>query len=325
MPKLAQVVKEEVSILEYAQTLGLTPNPVNSAGTEYTLKEQDSVRIDATQNLFFRHSTGQGGSIIDFVEMEQQVNTREALSILRGFIRGRRPYLEISMRPVERQSRPPVKKEFVLPRPAQGKFNRVFAYLGTTRGIDAGIVLELIHRNMLYEDESHNCIFVGYDKENNAAYGMRRGTLTDKGFKGEVKASTKDCSFFVDNHSPSLFVTESPIDSASIMTLLKINGRDHQKYSYLSLGGVSTRALAYRLPEGKFRRIYLALDNDAAGRQGKEGIREFLRKAGFKGEVVDKPPALKDFNDDLMHIRTFQKKPERAVQKNQNKERGLLL
>lgn len=301
--KIAELVKQDISILDYARYKGFT---VKRVGNEkYTLEEHDSVRIDASQNLFFRHSSGQGGSIIDFAMMVDNVDKNKALSILRDYLHQKKPYLLSQINTEIKSREPPAapqKKEFVLPEAVKGRYNRVFAYLSKTRGIDSKVIHEFISSNQLYEDISHNCVFVGYDKDNNAAYAMRRGTLTDKAFKGDISGSRKEVGLFVNNGATSLFVTESAIDSMSIMTMLDMNGRDYKKYNYLSLGGVSSNALLYHLPDSGINRIYLALDNDEVGREGKAHIREALKRTGYDGTVIDKTPVKKDFNQDLKKI-----------------------
>ena len=311
--KIAQVVKHEIPILEDARACGFTPRKVGAG--EYTLEEHDSIRIDAENNLFYRHSTGQGGSIIDFAMMIDQSDQHHALSRLREYLLSRKPYLSQQFaRPRAAPQPPPEKVPLQLPEAAHGKFNRVFAYLSKTRGIDPGIVSEMIRRNQLYEDYRHNCVFVGYDRDNKPGYASIRGTLTDKGYKGEAHGSSKDVGWFVDNRSASLFVSEAAIDAMSLMTLLKRNGRDWTKYSYLSLGGTSSRALLHHLEGSPVRRIYLALDNDPAGLLGREHIRAALEKAGFQGRIEDKLPYYKDFNEDLQHILAGEtlRRPDRA-------------
>lgn len=306
--KLAQVVKQEIPILEYAVSKGLTPVRVGAG--EYSLAEHDSVRIDTDQNLCFRHATGEGGSIIDFVMMLEHIDgnwcdKHKALGILRDYLHRTKPYMIPELdgaRPKQSATSEIEKKELVLPERVKGRFNRVFAYLSQQRCIDPGIISDFMHNNRLYEDINHNCIFVGYDQDNTAAYAMRRGTLTDRAYKGDVAGSRKEVGFYVDNGSMDLFVTEGVIDAMSIMTLLKSNGMDYGKYNYLSLGGTASKALLYHLPESGIDRIFLALDNDAAGRDGKAHIREALQKVGYTGKVIDKTPLNKDFNEDLQHI-----------------------
>lgn len=301
--QIVEAVKRDISIIDYAKYRGFNVKRVGNS--KYTLEEHDSVRIDPECNLFYRHSTGQGGSIIDFEMMVDNVDKNKALSILRGYLLNRKPYLLNELSNPRAAPRPLVqeKKDLVLPEAARGRFNRVYAYLSKTRCIDSEIINDMIHRNQLYEDSRHNCVFVGYDKDNKAAYANIRGTLTDKSYKGDAVGSSKEVGLYIDNSAASLFVTEAAIDSLSIMTMLKMNGRDYKKYNYLSLGGTSGKSLLYHLQGSKINRIYLALDNDDAGKKGRDSIRKALQNAEFKGAVIDKLPVNKDFNEDLQHIK----------------------
>lgn len=317
--KIAEVVKQEIPILEYAQFRGLTPRQVGPH--EYTLKEHDSIRIDEIDNLCYRHASGEGGSIIDFVMILEHIDGRlcdkhKALSILRGYLLGHRPQLLHRIDSYKAQAHsPPEKKELRLPEAIKGRYNRIFAYLSKTRGIDTEIISEFIHENRLYEDVHHNCIFVGYDHENNAAYAVKRGTLTNKAYKGEVYGSNKEVGLYINNGSTSLFVTESVIDAMSIMTLLKMNGRNYKAYNYLSLGCMSDKPMHYHLPGSGLHTLFFALDNDYNAVYKKTGLpapnwgqmRAAKYKEKYEGmgyRVIVKRPVLKDFNEDLLHVRS---------------------
>lgn len=316
--KLAQLVKREIPILEYAQYRGLTPKQVGLS--EYTVKEHDSLRINNADNTCYRHATGEGGSIIDFVMILEHIDgnwcdDRRALSILRDYLRNRKPYLSVSTASTKENALPPVKKPFTLPPATKGRYNRVFAYLCKTRGIDKEVVAEFIHQNMLYEDTFHNCVFVGYDRDNNPAYATKRGTLTGKAFKGEVEGSQK-IGIYIDNGSPKLWIDEAIIDCMSVMTLLRLNGLDYKAYNYLSLGCLSDRALQYWLPIIHVQTLIWGLDNDCNAVNKSTGLpapnhgqikaalyKEKYAALGFHSII--KTPTLKDFNADLLHIRGF--------------------
>lgn len=300
MSILSDAIKENISILDYARNSGYTPVKV---GRQYSLKEHDSIRIDPEKNVFYRHSTGQGGSIIDFAMMINGLTKSEAFKQLRMILepsalhnypsRGRQSKAKMPAEP------PP---PFVLPERLDGRFSRVFAYLNRSRHIDKAIISDLIKRRQLYEDKRHNCVFVGYDKDRQPAFACVRGTCTDKVYRGDVPSSRKEVGFYVDNNSSSLFVTEAPIDAMSIMTMLKCNGIDYKNFDYLAIGGMCHDTIPYhfdRLPKGQLKRIYLAVDNDTKGHTARLAYRQKLADLGFDGEVIDKIPKGKDWNGDL--------------------------
>ena len=309
---LIQMIKKDVRITEYAQSCGYT---LLRVGSKYTLKEHDSVRIDPEQNLFIRYSNRQqAGSIIDFVMWVDQVSQREAICKLRSMFQ----YANYPSRPAVSVPRIPKQKVMELPKAAEGQYKRVFAYLSRTRQIDPSIISEMIKRKLLYEDERHNCVFVGYTHDGAPGFATKRSTSTTYVYRGDVPGSKKEVGFFVNNEAPALFVVEAPIDALSIMDLLRSNGRDPKDFSYLALGGVTDKALRYHLtgPEHeKIKKIYLATDNDKAGNEARKELRETLRELGFSGQVLDKLPIKKDWNEDLIAKKDPHRAREPAPQK----------
>lgn len=314
---LLEVIKKEIRITEYAQLRGYT---LRRAGAEYTFMEHDSVRIDPEKNLFIRNSTKTAGSIIDFVMWVDGLGQTEAIRKLRTMLRYGAEY---TPRPPRAKAAP--RKPLELPKPFAGRYNRVFAYLSQTRGIAQLVITAMLKRKMLYEDDHHNCVFVGYDAEGKAGYAAKRSTATNVSYRGDAPGSRKEIGFFVDNKAPVLFVTEAPIDAMSIMSMLLLNKRNPDHFNYLALGGVSDRALVYHIsrPENRhIQRIYLATDNDAAGNLARRELRQSLERAGFKDQVIDKPPILKDWNDDLLQIRYPERERERQADIRPPKDEG---
>ncbi|MEG0617563.1 MAG: toprim domain-containing protein, partial [Oscillospiraceae bacterium] len=126
----------------------------------------------------------------------------------------------------------------------------------------------------------------------------------ENGFiKGDVTGSQKAVGLFIDNHASSLFLCEAPIDAMSLMTLFDLHKVDFNKYSYLAQGGVAMNALKYHLPhQPGINRIYLCYDNDDAGYIARSNAKELLHELGYKGQVIDKPPHNKDWNEDLKKL-----------------------
>lgn len=311
MSILSDAIKENISILDYAVRSGYT---LVKIGRQYSLQEHDSIRIDPEKNVFFRHSTGRGGSVIDFAMMLSGLSKDEAIRELRAALEPSALRDFPNPGKHDRSSKPkPVAAPvpFVLPEKTDGRFSRIYAYLGKTRAIDNTIISDMVNRKQLYEDKRHNCVFVGYDKEKAAAFGCVRGTHTEKTYRGDVPGSRKEVGFYVNNGAPALFVVEAPIDAMSIMTLLKRNRLNYKKFDYLAIGGMCHETIPYhlsRLPEGQLKRIYLAVDNDAKGEMARIAYREKLAELGFAGEIIDKLPKGKDWNEDL--CAAFPTKPQ---------------
>lgn len=294
---LTQSIKSNIPITDYAQRLGFT---ITKAGNQFSLKEHDSVRINPEQNTFYRHATQRGGSVIDFCMEFQGKNQSQAISELRGMlnlyaVKDAPQQTSLTPRPAEQRI-------LELPQQVKGRFSRVFAYLTKSRMIDGKVVSDLCKRQLLYEDERHNCVFVGRDKEGVPAYGAVRGTNSEVAYRGDCKGSRKAVGWYVNNQAATLFVCEAPIDAMSIMTLCQRNALNPQRFDFLALGGVSDAAVTYHLTgEGgkRISTIYLATDNDEAGNKARSALRKTLIERGFKGKILDKPPLRKDWNEDL--------------------------
>lgn len=211
-----------------------------------------------------------------------------------------------------------VKKQLELPFKSKDKYSKLYAYLSKTRGIDNTIIPNMIHRKQLYQDTKNHCVFVGYDKNNNPAYAFKRSTTPPNfkyQFKGDLKGSNKEVGLLVKNSSTSLFVSEAVIDSLSIMTILHHNNKDFNAYDYLALGGTSTKALEYHLADNNYSKIYICTDNDKPGFEARDNIKKLLHQLNFKGQVFNKVPKNKDFNNDLLEMKNIsftQPQPQQA-------------
>lgn len=177
---------KKISITEYARQMGFTPVKI---GSYYTLKEHDSVRIDPRKNIFFRNSTGDRGTVIDFVMAFKGVSCGEAIKLLCDEIELPKVYKE-------QNSVPQKKKELILPAKARNMKN-VFAYLVKTRCINQKIVQEMVDRDMLYQDERNNCVFVSRNENGKSVFATVRGTNTDKKWVGDVSGCDYSHSFLL--------------------------------------------------------------------------------------------------------------------------------
>lgn len=305
-------LKNNVRILDVAKDLGLTPVRV---GSYYTLKEHDSVRIRPNENIFYRNSNNAQGSVIDFVMEFSGLDFNETIKTLAGVydisnLKNDNKSKVSYKKPVK------VKKELVLPERAETTKN-VYAYLTRTRGIDSEIVNRFIDSNNIYQDRRNNCVFVSYSN-NEPKFACFRGT-TPKRFLGDVEGSDYDHCFFVDNNSKTLTITESVIDSLSVMSLTKINGFNYNDMNYLALSGVTKyeQALKYHFDKQEYDLVYIALDNDNAGRDAADKIKNFIAEKYTNCKcVINLPKNQKDFNDKLLELRnetSIEKEEERSL------------
>ena len=282
---------KKISITEYARQMGFTPVKI---GSYYTLKEHDSVRIDPRKNIFFRNSTGDRGTVIDFVMAFKGVSCGEAIKLLCDEIELPKVYKE-------QNSVPQKKKELILPAKARNMKN-VFAYLVKTRCINQKIVQEMVDRDMLYQDERNNCVFVSRNENGKSVFATVRGTNTDKKWVGDVSRCDYSHSFFIDNCSRNLIVTESVIDAISMMDIKEQKGENHQEYNYLSVSGLgkSREALGYHLGKNVYDIVFLAFDNDDKGREIAKEMKKYIESINQDISVsMLIPEAAKDWNEEL--------------------------
>lgn len=282
---------KKISITEYARQMGFTPVKI---GSYYTLKEHDSVRIDPRKNIFFRNSTGDRGTVIDFVMAFKGVSCGEAIKLLCDEIELPKVYKE-------QNSVPQKKKELILPAKDRNMKN-VFAYLVKTRCINQKIVQEMVDRDMLYQDERNNCVFVSRNENGKSVFATVRGTNTDKKWVGDVSGCDYSHSFFIDNCSRNLIVTESVIDAMSMMDIKEQKGENHQEYNYLSVSGLgkSREALGYHLGKTLYDIVFLAFDNDDKGREIAKEMKKHIESINQDISVsMLIPEAAKDWNEEL--------------------------
>ncbi len=290
-------LKREVSIVDYAAQIGFTPRRV---GRYFTLKEHDSVRIDPVHNIFIQNSTGRGGSIIDFIMCFEAKTQRQAIRELQK-IAGQG--LQCSF--AADKAKPSLGKssKLILPK-ADDNMRNVFAYLIKQRHITPTVVEEMVKRGSLYQDTRKNCVFASPDKKH-PLFACMRGTNTYKRFLGDAVGSDYTHLFYTDYEKKGLLITESVIDTMSVMTLMLHATRDFRQYDYLSLCGCQKyeAAIKKRLNCKQYEQIILCLDGDGAGRKAAKDIIGLLRLSGFEGNITDLiPKEGKDFNEYLEHL-----------------------
>lgn len=295
--KEQELIKQQIRIIEYANTLGFH---VVKKGKYYSLKEHDSVMIDAERNCFWRNSNGAKGSIIDFVVEFTQKSVAEVISEFSSIL----DFDDSEQRFAERSNtlKKKEKTSFELPK-RDDNIKNVYAYLLSVRQIDKNIVSMFLSNKYLYQDKHKNCVFVSY-RNGVPVYAGLRGTNTDYRFIGDVPGSDYEWCFFIDNHSKKLICAESVIDIMSIMSIIQSEGYDIRDYDYLAFTSTQKyESLFFHEKQKVYEEIYLAMDNDNAGIKCCYNIRQhgFFRPV----KVVDwLPEAGKDWNDVCKYIKT---------------------
>ena len=251
------------------------------SGKEYRWKAHDSLTVCG--NKWFRHSQSKGGLPVDFVMEFYGKSFPEAVQMLTG-----------EPGEVQPEADPAPSPAFRLPLRNVTNAN-ILNYLTQERKLSPSLVNFFIVAGDIYEDAAHhNVVFVGRDADGHPHYASSRG-IREK-FRQDAAGAEKAFGFAHRGTDKQLLVFEAPIDLLSFIELFPKNWQQH---NYLSLGGVSGKALRQFLSERPdVERVFLCLDADKAGEDACK------RLAGLLPDTVSVTriqPCMKDWNDVLVH------------------------
>ena len=251
------------------------------SGKEYRWKAHDSLTVCG--NKWFRHSQSKGGFPVDFVMEFYGKSFPEAVQMLTG-----------EPGEVQPETDPAPSPAFRLPLRNVTNAN-ILNYLTQERKLSPSLVNFFIAAGDIYEDAAHhNVVFVGRDADGHPRYASSRG-IREK-FRQDVAGAEKAFGFAHRGTDKQLLVFEATIDLLSFIELFPKNWQQH---NYLSLGGVSGKALRQFLSERPdVERVFLCLDADKAGEDACK------RLAGLLPDTVSVTriqPCMKDWNDVLAH------------------------
>lgn len=328
-------------ISQLAEKYGMTLVKKRGRRPILSTVEHDSIVIYEDDNTYHRYSNGNGGDAVAFMmefsgidesNLNKHDQVNECIRILEQRLKIN-PELAVQQVRYKRE-----KPKFVMPEKADTT-RKVRDYLCRTRGIEERIVDKWIHEGLLFQEAGRygNCVFVSRDKNGKPVYGVKRsadperkfvvdveGSDYSQGFfiKGKLDYYTKVSDNFASEHS-SLFVTEAVIDLMSLQSLylrrrdyeLRQQGKldcDPEDYenrflnsNWYSLNGCRKYdGLLNTIASHKgIKDIFLALDNDEAGRNASKAIKEEIQKR-FPDRKIDvsirvPPTEGRDWNDEL--------------------------
>ena len=251
------------------------------SGKEYRWKAHDSLTV--CENKWFRHSRSKGGFPVDFVMEFYGKSFPEAVQMLTGEPGEAQPEADPAPSPA-----------FRLPLRNVTNAN-ILNYLTQERKLSPSLVNFFIAAGDIYEDAAHhNVVFVGRDADGHPRYASSRG-IREK-FRQDAAGAEKAFGFAHRGTDKQLLVFEAPIDLLSFIELFPKNWQQH---SYLSLGGVSGKALRQFLSErSDVERVFLCLDADKAGEDACKRLAALLPDTV---SVTRIQPCMKDWNDVLVH------------------------
>ena len=251
------------------------------SGKEYRWKAHDSLTVCG--NKWFRHSQSKGGLPVDFVMEFYGKSFPEAVQMLTG-----------EPGEVQPEADPAPSPAFRLPLRNVTNAN-ILNYLTQERKLSPSLVNFFIAAGDIYEDAAHhNVVFVGRDADGHPHYASSRG-IREK-FRQDAAGAEKAFGFAHRGTDKQLLVFEAPIDLLSFIELFPKNWQQH---NYLSLGGVSGKALRQFLSERPdVERVFLCLDADKAGEDACKCLAALLPDTV---SVTRIQPCMKDWNEVLVH------------------------
>lgn len=278
---------DETELVPFLMGLG---ERFKKSGKEFRWMTHDSVTVNGNQ--WFRFSNHTGGGPVDFLMEFYGKSFPEAVEMLLGELGENTPGTSGKLEEGSQIACPLPKPVLKLPERNED-CKRVRDYLTGKRKISEEIVDRMIAEGKIYESRDyHNVVFIGHDKEGNIRNASVRGT--EGSYRGEVLGSEKAFGFGHRGTDDTLFVFEAPIDLLSFLTAIPEKWEQH---SYISLGGVSEKAMVQFLADHKeIRKVYLCLDNDEAGNGACERLMDFIPE-GI--QVVRWKPKKKDWNECL--------------------------
>lgn len=239
-------------------------------------------------NGFIWYANNDKGNAIDFCLRVLNMSYREALKELLNMPQAKDA-------PRLRRVEAGLKKKVELPKKANT--GAIFSYLSKQRGIKMKIVRKMISLGLLYQDERKNCVFPCLDVYNGVRGAIIRGTFSDNSYKGKAVNSDAAYGWVIapNGYSETVIVVEAPIDAMSFLDMYDTADRHY----VLALGGLNENTLDRFLSEHtNINKIVLALDNDQAGREATQRIRD-----RYKTELtvnVFLPKVAKDWNEELL-------------------------
>ena len=251
------------------------------SGKEYRWKAHDSLTVCG--NKWFRHSQSKGGLPVDFVMEFYGKSFPEAVQMLTG-----------EPGEVQPEADPAPSPAFRLPLRNVTNAN-ILNYLTQERKLSPSLVNFFIVAGDIYEDAAyHNVVFVGRDADGHPRYASSRG-IREK-FRQDAAGAEKAFGFAHRGTDKQLLVFEAPID---LLPFIELFPKNWQQHNYLSLGGVSGKALQQFLSERPdVERVFLCLDADKAGEDACKRLAALLPDTV---SVTRIQPCMKDWNDVLVH------------------------
>ena len=240
-----------------------------------------SFKIHTKNNVWYDHSIGKGGGIIDLVMMLNNCSFSSALSILSNnqYKPTNKPLTKTDNNDTQTD-----KKEFIINK-IQDLQNKALVEYLHKRKINIDIAFKYL-KEIYYKNNSKNYFALAF-KNDSENYEIR-----NLYFKGCI--GSKDITTIKGIGNKELSIFEGFIDFLSALTHYGIN---EFKSDVIILNSVANKSkIATILSSNEYKKIYLFLDNDKAGTDTKKDLYNINHNC-IDCSNIYKPH--KDFNDFL--------------------------
>ena len=302
MPYIPPEVIDKVKRIDLLTYLRMCdPNElVHISGNTYATRSHDSLKISNCLWNWFSRGVG-GKTALEYLITVKEYSFVDAVQHLANIE-------NIIIPSIIANKKKPIENRLILPEKSTSN-DKVITYL-KSRGIYEDIINKCIDNDMIYEDTSHNVIFVGYDENNVARYAGARATNNSR-FMHDITGSNKSYSFMLEskNKTNKIHIFEGAIDLLSFASLLHLKGMNYEDYTLISLAGVYQPAKIieqskipktierHLLKNENINELVLHFDNDLAGRNAVYAFQQVIPK---RYKITDAPsPIGKDINDYL--------------------------
>ncbi len=176
------------------------------------------------------------------------------------------------------------------PEPVKGSYKRMFGYF-KYRGLDLAIIRRLVRKGLIYQERKYNSI-VFINREQGFAE-----THSSRSFGKQIHGCVGPKSghywyFTIGDNPTTAFICESAINAISLYQLLGVDGY------YISIAGVNSQPAIDNIKRsGKFKKIYLCLDNDE----------DSDKRRRMNPDLKYLIPKNNDWNDDLLETQSNQR------------------
>lgn len=263
--------------------------------------------LSVTDTLFYDHMAAHGGAgAIDLVMHVRECDFAEALAYLTGLPPAMHQAAPAPPRATMTREHGP----FAPPAADERRWPQVRSYLTEERCLPAQIV-DTVHREgLVYADGRGNAVFLRHGPDGQVTGAALRSTWPGSDFKGLAPGTVRDAGYFSYQAgerqpytTPSLVLTEAPIDALSVHAL-RLLSEDRGQVTLLSTdgaGALPTAMIDTALAHGWT--VQAAFDADKGGdllwrRLGEHYPQETAQQTIWR----ERPPHGKDWNDTLRYV-----------------------